>query len=145
MEPGIYTIFCLQFRTTEKSPWLKPKEKRERVERDEWGWCGRDYWGRSTNPHIGTGNDWRPRNKAMSDDAAATFRATDHFGWTKREYANTALKTARKDDDAGMYDSRDTYGHHEQSVRHEFRIVRLEITYNQIVLPVAENSDETAA
>lgn len=130
MKPGIYTFYIIEFRTTHKSPWLKPKEKLQPIERDIWRECGRDSFGRSINPHIGTGNDWRPKFKAADEDFHAVAQNTGHFGWTKLDSATRALTQLRKDDAEGMYDSRDGYQHLEQAVRHEFQIKRMEMTYN---------------
>lgn len=139
MKPGIYTFYVIEQRVTHKSPWLKPKEKLSPVEREGWTECGRDYWGRSTNPHIGTGNDWRPKYKPADENYSVVRQNTGHYGWTQIEFAQRALAQLRKDDAAGMYDSRDGYQHHDQAVRHEFQIKRMEMTYNLTTAVVAES------
>jgi hypothetical protein len=132
MKNGHHIIFVLQFRTVSKSP-ADARAKKD----DKWYGCGDDYWGRSTNPYIGSGNTWRPRNRAASEDFRAAFHNTGQHGWSHLPFAVAALKRVRKDDAAGMYNYKDpSNGRDIQTVRHEFRLVKLEVTYNLSDQPI---------
>lgn len=143
MQDGDYTYYSVQHRRAHESPWLKPDKPLKAVKREEkdWGTCGGDYWGRSVDPHIGKGNDWRSKYKPSADDFWAVRSATGTSGWRSLKFAARALKRLRKDDAEGLYDTRDTYGKLSRAVRHEFRIIKVHTTQETKVITVNEIVD----
>lgn len=137
MKNGQHTFYVIQHRVTAKGGWLKPDSKLVPVKKsDEWSLCGADYWGRSTNPHIGTGNNWRPANPTADKEFHQCNNDTDCYGWYTLKYAIAALKRCRQHDAEGMYNTMSTYGNLEQEVRHEFRIAKVQITFQKSIEPL---------
>jgi len=135
MRDGSYTIYSIQHRETHTNEWLKPDTPLLPVKKDpDWGHSGTDYWGHSTDPHIGTGNDWRAKNEAAHEELFRNKMDTGYCGWDTLKYAKAALKRLRRDDDKGMYDSRDGYGTYHQSCRHEFRIILISMMKKTTIL-----------
>jgi hypothetical protein len=146
MKDGTFTYFTVQHRTTHKNDWLKPKSLLKPVkEKDEWSFSSFDHFGPSFNPHIGTGNDWRAEDKKASDEIYNVWCNTSHHGWWSLKYAILALCRVRKDDANGEYDTRDTYRHYCQSVRHEYRIVKLTVSKQTEVVSCEDLMDALVA
>ena len=123
MDDGNYTFYAIQFRRTHESPWLKPKGKLSPVKKkDTWGGVGPDSWGGSIDPHIGSGNEWRARNKRSSDQLFSLRMKTGIAGWYDLKYAIAALKRLKKDSANGKHDGSGPYREHTQAIRYEFRI-----------------------
>ena len=119
---------------SEQSPWSKPEEPLAKVEDKGWSGCSSDYFGHSLNPHIG--NNWYPANIEANRQFYDNYHNTGIHGWNDVEIAIEALKRIRKDDSNGLYDTRDTYRKLCQVVRHNFRILKIEISYNRQDTPI---------
>lgn len=135
MKNGQYTFYAVQQRLQSQSDWLKPDGPLNPVQECEWHCCG-EYWGRSTNPHVGKGNNWHPANRAADTEWWDCQLATGQHGWFSLKYALAALRRCRKHDNEGLYNSRGTYGTVAQSRRHEFRIVKITLIYQKTVEPL---------
>lgn len=135
MKDGNFTFYAIQFRVTHESPHLEPEGKLEPVEDKNWQYTGKDSWGYSLDPHIGTGNDWRPRNRTSSDELFNLKMATGYEGWHTFKYALAAFKRLKRDDANGKYDYTDC-GNKIRAVRHEFRIVEITMAKATKVLTV---------
>lgn len=131
MNDGTYTYYTLQHRRTHKSPWLKPKGKLKPVKdvRDKkWDFSNWDVFGSIAEPWTGKGNDYRPKFKKAYDETHDVWAHTDHNGWWTLKFAVRGLRRVRKADAKGKFDSRSGYGHHEQAVRHEFRLIKITVS-----------------
>ena len=131
---GTYTYYVIQQRQKAKGKWLKLESKLEVIpeeDRGDFGNCGSDYWGRSTNPKIGSGNDRRPKNKIADKQFYECYNATGQYGWWDLKYAVAALDQVTKDDEGGMYNSCDGYGKLCQHIRHEFRVTKVTLVYKR--------------
>lgn len=129
MQDGHFEFYTMQCRTVSKSPWLKPNdplvpEKKDKV----WFNPSWDVFGGSFEPWHGKGNDYRPKYRRSYEQTHDIWAKIGYHGWYDMKYALRALAQARKDDDAGKFDSRDGYGHHNQAVRHEFRVVKITLS-----------------
>jgi hypothetical protein len=141
MQPGTYTVFCLQQRRRKISiPWGDSvgrwTTKRQRGDRGEWSTCGEDYWGAATRPVV-----YRPEYgdapgyEKANEQRRAVRHATGLGGWLDLKFARRAKATAERLDNAGHYDSRDSgTGRTMQRVRHEFRILRVDLSYAEKVV-----------
>lgn len=139
MENGQYTFFVIQHREIARSEWAKPEDGIQPIpilSSADWNCCGDDYWGRSTNPHIGTGNRWRPANQRANDEWFQCRSDTGMHGWFTFKYAVAALNRCREHDAKGWYNTFGTYGTLEQVVRHEFRIAKVKMTFEQSIEPL---------
>jgi hypothetical protein len=136
MKNGQYTFYTVQQRLRARTDWLKPLTPLILVPDQEWKGCGDGYWGRSVNPHIGRGNNWRPANRAADTEWWNCYQATGIYGWFSLKYAIAALSRCRQHDNEGLYDICDIYGDIEQVQRHEFRIVKIALTYQKTVEPL---------
>lgn len=128
MRDGTFTYYTLQHRTTHKSPWLKPDGPLEPVEEKEWSFSSWDFFGGVAEPWHGTGNDWRPKFKEAHDETHSVWANTGCHGWWSLKFAVKGLKRVRKADAKGKFDCFDGYRHHEQAVRHEFRLVKVTVS-----------------
>jgi len=133
---GTFTYYVIQTRTifsSSKSVVSKCDLRRliPESKRHEWISCGADAWGRSMNPHVGEGNNWRPKYPLADKQWYECKRQTGWNGWFNVNYALSALKRVRKDDDEGMYDAKSSYGKKEGVIRHEFRIVKVVQVYQR--------------
>lgn len=139
MENGTYDYYAIQQRRRAESPWAKPDEPIKEIsvgKRGDWNLCG-DFWSRSTNVHVGTGNNWHPQNRKADQEWHGCYHKTGQHGWWTLEYAIAAFRHLRKHDDEGMYDSFGSYRDREQAVRHEFRLVRIHLVHERQITPVA--------
>src|SRR4051794_15643827 len=114
MTDGTFTIFVLQHRTIAKSPWLKPDEPLIPEPDQEWTFSSNDFFGQKTNWDV-----WCKTGKS---------------GWWTVEEAKEQLSHVRFRDKNGDYDSFDTYGKRHQACRHQFRIVKLELSQKTTVV-----------
>ena len=136
MKNGQYTFYVIQQRRRAEGEWLKlesPIKPIPEEERHDWSNCSPEFWGCSLNPHT---KNYKPSHIAADKEWCECKVATGNCGWWTLKYAIEALKRVRQDDADGMYDSRDTYGKTEQLVRHEFRIVKIQLTYEYISEPL---------
>lgn len=143
MENGKYSYYVIQQRPVARSPWLKPKSPLQEVPEDarvDWTNCG-EGWGKSTIPHVGTGNNWRPINKKAYDEWHDCYRKTDQHGWRTLEFALAALKRLVVDDAKGLYDVFSAYQERCQAVRHEFRIVQVSLVFERKTVPFSVSTE----
>lgn len=147
MRNGTHVVYCIQYRTFASGEWLKLDSKIKELPeygtvkfpksaKTQWSVCG-EHWSRSMIPHVGTGDQHRPLNQKAYDQFRDTYRATSYHGWWDAKYAIAALKRIKQDDEKGEYDSRDGYGKLHQRIRHEFRLARLELTYQKKIEPIS--------
>ena len=135
MQNGEYTFFIIEYRRTHQTDWLKPEGKLKRIKKDEeWSICG-EYWSRSLNPTIGSGNRWRAKHQSAAIEWQHLRNATGRHGWTSLSNATRAIAQVRIDDETGMYDTLDTYKKLCQRNRHEFRISTVKMVYNVSIEP----------
>ncbi len=123
-EPIVF--YTIQSRRSHESPWNKPNGRLRRVYGNTW----HTSWLSACDPHIGRGNDYRPRNKASHADYWDIFTRTGRNGWARLKHAQQALRRCVKASEAGELDTRDGYAHACQKVRYEFRIVRCYYHYS---------------
>ena len=134
MHDGIHIYYTIQARVTATSPWLKKNPIKPIKKKGEWGFSSFDSFGLSMCPHIGAGNSWRPKNQKADDECGGVWSMTSSRGWWTLKYAVQALKRLRIDDFKGMYDTCDEYRKGHQSVRHEFRIVRMTVSQKMEII-----------
>jgi|APSaa5957512535_1039671.scaffolds.fasta_scaffold227109_1 hypothetical protein len=126
MNDGKFVYYTMQHRRTHESPWLKPKGKLMPVTDDkEWSFSSWDVFGGTAEPWHGKGNDFRPKYKDAHDETHEVWANTSHHGWWSLAYAVKGLRRLQKAQAKGKFDSRDGYGHHNQALRYEFRLVKM--------------------
>ena len=137
MIEGDHTFYYIQQRQTHKSPWLKPKGKLKcwREKNKEWHGASWDFFGKGLAPsnlcrHACSSCYTTQRHRKAGDEAHDVWAHTGYHGWRTLKYALAALKRCRKEDAKGTFDSRDGYKNHEQAVRHEFRLVKVTLSYH---------------
>jgi len=128
MQEGEFTYYTLQHRRTHKSPWLDPEGPLEPVDDQEWSFSSWDVFGGTAEPWAGSGNNYKPKHKKAHDETHSVWACTGRHGWWSLNYAVKGLKRVRKAQAKGKFDSRDGYGHHEQAVRYEFRLVKVTVS-----------------
>jgi hypothetical protein len=136
MQDGRYEIYVIQFRTTHKSPWLKPKGALKPVTDRDWGSCGPDYWGVAMDPHSGGPSDFKHKYPKSSDQLFDVRNKTGYSGWFEVKHAIAAVKRLNKLDAKGKFDSFDGYKNC-QAIRHEFRIIRILLSQKTEILDAA--------
>lgn len=116
--------YTIQHRRTHLSEWGKPDGKLIKQPAQCWAFSSFDHFAKAFNPHHGKGNNWRPRRPAAAADNWSLQSETGCAGWTKKSYADVALREVINLSRLGEYDSSGPYRERMQAVRHEFRIVR---------------------
>jgi hypothetical protein len=145
MRDGTFTYYTLQHRRTHTSPWLKPQDKLKSVKDKEWDFSNWDVFGLTAEPWHGKGNDWRPKFKKAHNETRDCWANTGHSGWWTLKFAVRGLRRVRKADAKGKFDSRSGYGHHEQAVRHEFRLVKITVSQTTEGIPEEDWISELAS
>lgn len=129
MTPGDHVFYTIQHRTTQKSPWLEPSgELSPYEEGTDWSFSSFDHFGRALDPWAGSGNDYKPVDSKATDQKHAVRCITGQHGWWDLKYAKAALKRVKQLDAKGAFDSK-WDGTVTQAIRHEFRIVRVSLSY----------------
>lgn len=124
MKNGHHVYFTVQWRLRGQSRWGHPKGRLKSIphdKRDEWSNAGGSFWAGSLNPRSLSSEPRYP-------EADRQFRKcqddTGVGGWFEEKYAIAAIKRLIRDDRRGKYDNPNR-----QKVRHEFRLVKCELTY----------------
>jgi len=136
MEPGKYTIYSIQNRQTFHSPWLKPNGKLVPCDDKEWSDCGEFFW-KGLYPRLpsktgGIGKPKFPKAQAEIDEIHYKM-GFGFYSWYTIQYAMKALNRLRKLDAQGEFNSHgygENYDKETQAVRHEFRIVKEEWSFD---------------
>lgn len=123
-----YIYYTLQHRRTHQSPWLKPKGTLRKVHDSDWSYSSWEHFGSQAEPWHGTGNAYRPKYLISHDETHDVWEKTGRHGWWTLTYAIQGLRRVQKAQTKGKFDSYDGYGHHNQALRYEFRIVKVTIT-----------------
>jgi hypothetical protein len=124
---GAYYTF--QHRKVAEGKWLELDSELEPTE-DEWGFSSYDSFGlRGPRDHQVQANLWLPR---YDGHTYGVWSITRSQGYTDLRKANAALRHARKRNDAGAYDSRDSYNKKCQRKRYEFRLVKVTWTPDKV-------------
>lgn len=108
MKDGNYTIYVLQCRWAAETPWLKPDEPLVETPDKEWMFASKDFFGYSADHSVYCQTGWS--------------------GWWYIDEARRELSTVRNRDEEGDYDCKDNYRKKCRGVRHQFRIVKLELS-----------------
>jgi hypothetical protein len=129
MRDGTFTYYTLQHRRTHESPWLKPRGKLKPVkELDDWSFSSWDVFGGTAEPWVGTGNNYKPQFKEAHDETHSVWACTGRHGWWSLKYAVKGLRRVQAAQARGKFDSRGTYGSHNQALRYEFRLVKVTVS-----------------
>ena len=142
MDDGNFTYYTLQHRCTHKSPWLKPKGKLKPVDDRDWSFSSWDYFGGTAEPWHGRGNDHRPKYTKAHDETHEVWAHTRHHGWWSLKYAVKGLRRVQAADIKGKFDSKESYGHCAQAVRHEFRLVKITVSHKTEEISANELMDQ---
>lgn len=130
MKDGQHVYYTLQHRRTHESPWLKPKCSLLPIKNfnEEWIFSSWDIFGGIAEPWHGKGNDYHPKHKEAYDETHSVWVNTNCHGWWSLKYAAKGLRRIQKADTKGKFDSYDGYRHHNQAIRHEFRLVKITVS-----------------
>ena len=127
MKDGKHEFYVIQHRHVAESKWgskepIKPHKPTE--------WCNSnwDYFGKAINPWGKIEGKYQHLYFEVDADKDAVWQAVGCKGFFKKNLAMDTLLRLREADDKGEFDSINSYSQHEQSRRHEFRIIKLEIT-----------------
>lgn len=134
MIEGDHAYFTIQHRRTHESPWLKPEGKLHKSKPDEWHFSSFDAFHKGMTPFDPSSKRLHKYPKE-SDEAHDVWAHTGNHGWWTFKYAARALKRCIKLDKAGEFDSFSGYRKRKQAIRREFRIVKVQISYD--VTPVS--------
>lgn len=138
MENGTFTIFVIENRWAARSDTSKGKliKVPEGDSARRWRVCHMDNFACSLSPHIGTGNAWRPKYRKVENELRNSYQKVGLHGFVTLDHAIAAIKRLRKDDADGHYDSRDNYGKMCGAIRREFRISRVNQTFQRTIEPL---------
>ena len=149
-EPERVTYYTIQHRTTQLTEWAKPDGELKPAREvhvcydDTWTFSSFDHFGAGFNPWVGQGNDAHRRDRKMDAARSDLWQQTRRNGWLPLRYALKALKNVRKADAAGEFDSRDGYRSLEQRACHEYRVVKVIYTEDEVSVVDLNDPDVVA-
>ncbi len=108
MDDGNHTIYVLQCRRAAETPWLEPDGPLQETTDKKWVFASKDFFAQQTDHEV--------------------WSTTGRDGWWNIDDARKALARVRERDEEGAYDSTDNYKKKCQRVKHDFRLVKLELT-----------------
>lgn len=129
MQDGEYTIYVVQGRRTHESILRRPDGPLKPSKKGKWGLASFDSFGSGWEPSPGSKSHAELWNN---------YHRTGYHGYTTMSYALKALKRLHEASEAGRFDSRDTYKVWHQALRHEFRLVKLELSKKTTVVELAD-------
>jgi hypothetical protein len=130
MRNGTHAVYVIEMRCVAQSDHGQPNGPIKPM-KEPWAWSRYNTFDAVMNPHVGTGNDWRPQNPKADKEWHDTRHACCEQGWYTLRFAIAALKRARKANDEGKGNHRDGYGKCYQTARYEFRLVKKVVTYSK--------------
>jgi hypothetical protein len=136
MEPGKYTFYTLQFRTTHISKkWGNPKSKlvpNDKEHASSWGGCGPDSWSKALDPHSGEAHSRKPVCQESHEELYRCRMQTGVSGFFTLKYAIRALNILQELDKDGEWDTFDHAGPVRMQRRvHEFRILKVQASWQE--------------
>jgi len=121
--------YTFQHRVVALGKWLDLNSELEPVD-NEWGFSSYDHFGlQGPSDRQVQANLWLPR---YGNHTHHVWSVTSSRGYTDLRKANAALRHARKRNDAGDYDSTDSYRKKCQRKRYEFRLVKVTWTPDKV-------------
>ena len=135
MIPGTYDFYTIEFRTAFKGDPGAKELKDVRDESYDWRSVGEHFLA-EVMPWVGKGNNRHPRNQRDHDEMYTIYRACSYFGWPKLSVAMEYYERLLKADAEGAFDYRGTYGDLSNKVRHDFRVVKVVISFSEEVTPI---------
>lgn len=142
MIDGNFVFYTIQHRRTHESPWLQPNGPLTLLKEREWSFSSWDHFGYVAEPWHGSGNNYKPKYKKSHDETHDVWSKTGYHGWWTVGYAIKAMSRLTNGSEQGKFNSKDGYGKVHQSLRYEFRIVRVEISRKVEELTVKHMIDE---
>ncbi len=140
MVEGDHTYYSVQYQLIAEGERDKPDSLIEPVAKlGEWSDVGKDgVFGQAFEPWAGSGNDYKPTNKAAYESRHSVWARTGYSGWWEEKYAMAALTRLRDRDERGQFDRRDhrysTAGVWQQAQRHRFRVIKRVVSKHTTVL-----------
>lgn len=134
MKNGMYQVYYIKFRRVAESA---SPEGPIRLMKKPWDWIevGRDsVENRFANPHVGSGNDWRPANRVADSQLWRNWHGCEIWGWTDAKFAEAAMDRLLKADVEGKLDDREydsQTGRLIQQCRHEFCLCFAVVVYSR--------------
>jgi hypothetical protein len=130
MIDGNFTYYTFQHRYTHKSPWLNPQGKLKKVFDQEWHNSNWDVFGKVAEPW----NNYKPKYPISHKETYEVYCSVGRHGWWSLKYAEKALKRLQKAQSKGRLDYKDGYNNVCQTIRYEFRIVKITVSkYTEII------------
>ena len=139
--------YTIQYRVSAEGPWLKPKTKPKPLKKkDDWGFASFDNF--SLNPLLRkqkryVDDPYYYKWPAAEQEVNDIWQKSGEKGWYSLKFAVRALKWVREQNALGKNDYFDTYRNKCQSIRHEFRIVK--VRYTKKINIVAEVAVDAVA
>lgn len=120
-----HTYYTFQHRRVAESPWLKKEPILPIKKKDEWSFSCFDYFGKAINCLKWLdGGSVKYAYKGGSECHDVWSKTGSKGFWTLK-YAKEALNRLKEFNSKGKFDTVSGYHEHEQSVRYEFRIVKV--------------------
>ena len=120
-----FVYYTIQQRTTSESPWLELDKPLKKVTKD-------NNW---HNSNLGWLDKWDGqsiKNKVESDEKYDVWCKTHGTGYWSFKYTKLGMEQLQKMDRQVKFNYCDGYGKVHQIVRHEFRIVKIIHTPDEI-------------
>ena len=134
---GSCFYYSIQSRLTHLSPHNEPDEPLELVIelKDSFGNSYSRKWSSCLSgayfvaePWIKSGNDYKPKYKKSHDEKDEVWCKTGGCGWWTLRYAALAMLRLNRGSAEGKLNYRDGYDNVTQSVRYEFRIIKISVS-----------------
>lgn len=144
MHCGRHLFFTIQTRQSAESPYDAPDGPLTPVE-SKWTFACFNYFGNALSPWDKARYGYKLYPEA-SDQEHAVWARTSYHGWWSLYHAQNALERVRACDALGKYDYIDPGSRRKtQVVRHEFRIVRVELEFKVEAVQEAERATKQVA
>lgn len=129
MNDGIHEYYTIQFQVAEKNDWCKPDSILKPVNSDEWSNANPDSF---RGPALSMLKDGLRKQEYHNHKVYVETGCT--WGWYDFKLASEMLYLLRLADNNGKYGYFDGYKNYCQSVRHRFRLIRLNVTKKTTVI-----------
>ena len=117
-----HEFYTFQHRRTHESPWRKLKPIKPVKILDDWCFSSWDHFGFVINPLNTSGDKYLYKG---TDQCYKVWCEVGKNGFYDLKYAKLALKRLQKASREGEFDSTDNYRTKCQSLRYDFRIVKV--------------------
>lgn len=148
LSEGTFTYFTIQSKVTHLSPHNEPDAglipAKDVIDgfgkpyKSKWGGMIHEY---IAEPWDGSGNDYKPKYKASSDEKHDVWAKTGGCGWWSLKYAVAAMRRLQKASENGDLNYKDSYNKVYRAVRYEFRVIKINVSKSVEVVGIKDLMD----